>query len=269
MNFSSDNTAGAHPKISENIAKHSLGFASSYGASDLDKKVDAQLSEIFEKDVSAFFVATGTAANSLCLAATAKPGGITFCHEEAHIIMDECGAPEFFSNGSRLVPLAGREGKIDLEALSAKFEEFDPSFVHYGRPSAVSITQATEIGSVYKLDEIEAICDVAHKNDVRAHMDGARFANALVGHGCTPAQMTWKAGIDYLSFGGTKNGCWCAEALICFNDNMSEELAFLRKRSGQLFSKSRFIAAQFEAYLADGLWLELAKNANDAAQMLG
>lgn len=269
MIFSSDNWAGAHPAIAESLVAHAGGYASAYGTSELDQKVEKTLSEIFEKDVAVFFVATGTAANSLALASTNKPGGIAFCHREAHVNVDECGAPEFFSHGARLMSVDGLNGKMDVAELETQIRRFPPEFVHGGQPMAVTMTQATESGTVYSLDEISAIAAVARANHLPLHMDGARFANALVSLGTTPAEMTWKRGVDLLSFGGTKNGCWCAEALILFDRAKAREMHYLRKRSAQLFSKSRFIAAQFDAYLKDGLWLELARHANGMAKRLG
>lgn len=268
MYFASDNTAGVHPAISENLMKHSGGFAASYGASDLDKAVTQIFSKIFEKDVSVFFVATGTAANALALAANSKPGGVAMCHSEAHVIEDECGAPELFTNSGRLAPVDGKFGKIDPNALKKQFAKFDPDFVHHGRPTTVSITQSTEIGTTYSLDEISAISNLCKENNTAFHMDGARFANGLVSLGVSPAEMTWKAGVDFLSFGGTKNGCWCAEALICFEPELAYEIGFIRKRAGQLFSKSRFIAAQFEAYFENDLWLTSAQHANHMSAKL-
>jgi threonine aldolase len=265
--FASDNSAGAHPKISEALSKHSIGYAAPYGDSNLDKKVQARFSEIFEREVSVFFVGTGTAANSLAIAAEAKPGGIALCHSGAHVIEDECGAPELYS-GCRLAPVGGQFGKIDPNLLREAFGQFIPGFVHHGRPTMVTITQVNETGCVYSLDEVREIKTIASNNNVSLHMDGARFANGLVALGASPAEMTWKAGIDYLSFGGTKNGCWCAEALVCFDLEKAEEIHFLRKRAGQLFSKSRFIAAQFDVYFADDLWLELAQHSNQMAAKL-
>lgn len=262
MIFASDNWAGAHPAISENLARHSSGYASPYGSSDLDKTVERKFCDIFERDVSVFFVATGTAANALALASVNKPGGVTFCHREAHVIEDECGAPEWFTGGARLCAVDGPDGKINTGNLRHAIKRYPAEFVHSGQPMAVTITQATEIGTVHTLAEIDAISSVAKENGLPLHMDGARFANALVTLGCSPAEMTWKRGVDILSFGGTKNGCWCAEALIVMNPAHSGQVPFLRKRAAQLFSKSRFIAAQFDAYLKDDLWLNLASHAN-------
>lgn len=267
MFFASDNWAGAHSKIAERLLAESGGFATAYGMSDLDQKIEAKFAEIFERDVAVFFVATGSAANSLSLASVQKPGGITFCHSEAHVAEDECGSPDFFSN-ARLATVRGAAGKIDPQALAAKIARFPQDAVHHGRAAAVTITQATEIGTVYSLDEIDAIAAVAKANGLPLHMDGARFANALVALGASPAEMTWKRGIDILSFGGTKNGCWCAEAIVFFNPEQAKEMPFIRKRAAQLFSKSRFIAAQFDGYFQDGLWLDLARHSNGMADRL-
>jgi threonine aldolase len=268
MIFSSDNWAGAHPVIAESLVKAAGGFASAYGTSDLDTKVEKALSKVFERDVAVFFVATGTAANSLALASANRPGGHVFCHREAHVNVDECGAPEFFSHGARLAPVDGPIGKIDPLKLETEIKRFPPDVVHGGQPMAITITQATEAGTVYTLDEIDKIAAMARKYHLPLHMDGARFANALVTLGTTPAEMTWKRGVDLLSFGGTKNGCWCAEALILFDPAKAQQMHYLRKRSAQLFSKSRFIAAQFDAYLEGGLWLDLARHANGMASRL-
>jgi threonine aldolase len=265
MFFASDNWAGAHPEIAKSLVEAAGGFASAYGTSDLDKRVEKTFSEIFERDVAVFFVGTGTAANSLALASFNKPGGQVFCHREAHVNVDECNAPEFFATGSKLVPIEGHAGKLQPDALAAAIARFPPDFVHGGQPMAVTVTQATEAGTAYTLDEIAALSDIAKKAGLPLHMDGARFANALVHLDTTPAEMTWKRGVDILSFGGTKNGCWCAEALVLFDPGKAKQMHFLRKRSAQLFSKSRFIAAQFDAYFRDGLWLELARHSNGMA----
>ncbi len=259
--FASDNWSGAHPAINENILRHSGGKVAGYNSGELDRKVEAMLGELFEREVAVFFVSTGTAANSLAISVQSKPGGVTFCHHEAHVKVDECGGPEFFSGG-RLCGVSGKNAKMNIQALKDAIAQYPRAFVHHGRPGAISLTQTTEYGTLYTPEEIAAIAAIAREHEIPMHMDGARFANAVASLGVTPAEMTWKAGIDYLSFGGTKNGCWCAEALICFDPAMREELAFHHKRAGQLFSKSRFIAAQFEAYLSDGLWLVMARHAN-------
>jgi len=215
-----------------------------------------------------FLVGTGTAANGLALAAVSRPGGIVLCHSDSHIEIDECGGIALQADGARLRLIAGDNGKIAPEDLAAAIEAFPRGHVHAGQLTAVSLTQASEAGTVYSIDHIRALSDIAHAHGLAVHMDGARFANALVHLGITPAEMTWKAGIDLLSFGGTKNGCIAAEALVVFNPDFATQLPYLRMRAGHLFSKSRFLAAQFEAYLADGLWLDLAGHANAMADRL-
>ena len=267
MFFASDNWAGAHPAINDRLAKESTRFAAAYGNSEFDKAVEARFREIFERDVSVYFVSTGTAANSLSLASVARIGGVAFAHSEAHVIEDECGAPDFFS-GMRIVPVEGENGKIDPARLTARIAGFPQDSLHHGRAAAVTLTQATELGTIYSPDEIETLTRIAKANGLPVHMDGARFANALVAHDVSPAEMTWKRGVDILSFGGTKNGCWCAEAIVFFNRDLDREFAFIRKRAAQLFSKTRFISAQFDAYLSDNLWTDMAKHANGMADRL-
>lgn len=268
MLFASDNWAGAHPDVAAALSGAAGGFDPAYGNGAWDKRVAARFSEIFEREVAVFFVSTGTAANSLSLASVSKAGGVVFCHPEAHIRVDECGAPEFFSSGLRLHAVSGVNGKMDPEALHHAIGLFPPSFVHGGRPAAVSITQASEIGTVHSLAEIDAIATVAREHGLPIHMDGARFANALVALDCSPAEMTWRRGVDLLSFGGTKNGCWCAEAVVLFDPGRAAEFAFHHKRGAQLFSKSRFVGAQFGAYFSNDLWLRNARHANAMAQRL-
>jgi threonine aldolase len=268
MHFSSDNWAGAHPKVAAHLSAHSGGFDAAYGNGLLDLQVAERFSEIFEREVSVFFVGTGTAANSLSLTLSSRPGSISFCHREAHILEDECGAPEFLTGGGRLHAVDGPLGRMNPANLDRAIARFMPTSVHSGRPAAISITQSTEAGTVYSLDDIAEIAAIAKKYALPLHMDGARFANALVSLDATPAEMTWKRGVDLLSFGGTKNGCWCAEAIVLFDPAQADELAFIRKRAAQLFSKSRFIAAQFEAYFKDGLWLDTARHANAMADKL-
>jgi len=262
MIFASDNWAGAAPQISENLARHCDGFATAYGDSDLDDAVTNMLQDVFETECQVFFVGTGTAANSLAFAACMKPGGVTFCHNEAHLVANEGGAPEFLTSGGRLCAVGGAQSKIDPDGLSKAVSAYPANFNHLGQGVMTSITQTTEGGTCYSLDEIDAIGSVAHDKGLALHMDGARFANALVNLDCSPAEMTWKRGVDLLSFGGTKNGCWCAEALLVFNPERAESLKFIRKRMGHLFSKTRFISAQFEAYLKADVWLDLARHSN-------
>jgi threonine aldolase len=268
MNFASDNWAGAHPAIAAALSEYATGHAPAYGNSDLDRQVERRLREIFERDVAVFFVATGTAANGLSLSAVARPGGVIFAHREAHLIQDEGGAPEFLTGGARICPVDGALGRIDPEMLEKAIRHYPPEFIHAGQPMAVSITQATEIGTVYTPQQITAVSEICRNHGIPLHMDGARFANALATLGCSPAELTWRAGVDLLSFGGTKNGCWCAEAVIVLNPELGTSLPFLRKRAAQLFSKSRFIAAQFDAYLANELWMKNAAQANRMAARL-
>lgn len=268
MNFSSDNWAGAHPAISEALAKQASGFATAYGQSELDHLVEQRFNEIFEREVAVYFIATGTAANSLSMAMLNRPGGLIFAHSKAHMIEDEGGAVEYLTGGARLHGVEGSMGRMNPSNLDNAIKLFPAEFIHSGQPMAVSITQSTEIGTVYSLDEIDGIAGTAKTHDLPLHMDGARFANALVALGCTPAEMTWKRGVDILSFGGTKNGCWCAEAIVVMDPSKTRDMPFLRKRAAQLFSKSRFIAAQFDAYLSDDLWLSNARHSNAMAQKL-
>ncbi len=268
MKFASDNWSGAAPEISEALKKHADGFATAYGDSELDREIEQKIADIFERECAVFFVGTGTAANSLAAAAVAKPGGVVFCQSEAHLLANEGGAPEFLTSGGRMVPVSGNDGKMNADTLAAVVARYPNHFNHLGQGTLVSITQSTEAGTVYSLDEIEAIGDIAKQAELPLHMDGARFANGLVQLGCSPAEMTWKRGVDMVSFGGTKNGCWCAEALLVFKDAIVENFKFNRKRMGHLFSKTRFISAQFEAYLEDGLWLKLAKHSNAIGEKL-
>jgi threonine aldolase len=267
MNFASDNWAGVHPYISQRLAEIATGFSAPYGVSELDNKVAQKFNDLFEREVAVFFVSTGTAANSLALASVYRPGGVTFCHSEAHLHEDECGAPEFLSQG-RLFLVAGEHGKINPLQLKLALERFPPNAVHCGQAMAVSITQATEIGTLYQPTEISAIAQLAKAQQIPVHMDGARFANALVSLGLSPAEMTWKRGVDILSFGGTKNGCWCAEAVVFMQPQMAKDFPFIRKRAAHLVSKSSFIASQFDAYLQDDLWLNTAHHANSMAARL-
>lgn len=268
MYFASDNWAGAHPKVAEAMLRDNAGNRPAYGQSDHDKQLDALFSQVFETDVSVFLVSTGTAANALALSAMAKPGGVIFCHDEAHVRVDECGAPLFLSPGMQLQGVGGAHGKIDAAALEHSLETVIGGGLNAGRPSGLTLTQATESGTLYTLDEIAQHTALMKRHGLPTHMDGARFTNALVALDCSPAQMTWKQGIDAVSLGGTKNGCWCAEAIILFNKDLARDMHYLRKRSGHLVSKMRFMTSQFNAYLADDLWLELAAHANAQADKL-
>lgn len=268
MIFASDNWAGAHPAISAALAQAAAGFDPAYGSGVLDRKIAERFNEIFEREVAVSFVATGTAANALSMTACSRVGGVAFCHAEAHMNVDEFGAMGFFTAGARTMPVPGALGRIDPEALDRSITRFSNDLAPAGQPMAVTITQATEIGTVYALDDIAAVSAVAKKHRLPLHMDGARFANGLAALDATPAEMTWKRGVDIVSFGGTKNGCWMAEAIVVLDPDLGGDLQILRQRAGQMFSKSRFMAAQFEAYLTDDLWLESARHANAMAARL-
>jgi threonine aldolase len=269
MNFMSDNAAGAAPEILAALARANDGTAASYGADEVTALLTEKLSALFEKKVAVFPVATGTAANSLAIATLTPHYGAVFCHEGAHIHVDECGAPEFFSGGAKLVPLKGANGKLTPDAIKAALGHFHRGFVHHPQPAMVSITQATELGTSYSVAEVEALARFAKAEKLALHMDGARFANALAYLKCTPAEITWKAGVDAMSFGVTKNGALSAEAVIFFDPARAADVEYRRKRSGHLFSKMRFLSAQIEAMVDDGLWLRLAGHANAMAARLG
>ncbi len=268
MDFTSDNAAGAAPEILEALTRANEGTAASYGADDVTARVKARLSDIFEHQVEIFPVVTGTAANALSLAALAPSHGAVICHELSHVYLDECGAPEMFSGGAKLLPVGGADAKLDPAAVAATLEAYPAGVVHHVQPAALTLTQSTELGTVYSQAEIGALVEVARGRSLAIHMDGARFANALVRLGCTPAEITWKAGIDIMSFGATKNGALAAEAVVVFNPDIARDLAFRRKRAGHLLSKMRFLSAQLEAYLADDLWLRLARHANAMTERL-
>jgi len=266
QNFASDNVVGASPEILAAMAAANGGAQASYGADEYSRRVENKLRDVFETDLDVLLVATGSAANALSLAAMTPPWGGVLCHEESHINNDECGAPEFYSGG-RLLVLGGAGAKLDPAALKthslAKIGD-----VHCTQPTCVSISQVTELGTVYSLAELRAIGAVCRERKFCLHMDGARFANALAALDCTPAEMTWKSGVDVLSFGATKNGALAAEAIVVFDRSLTEELAYRRKRGGHLLSKMRLIAAQMDAYLADDLWLRNARHANAMARRL-
>jgi len=267
MDFRSDNVAGASPAILAAIAAANAGTAAAYGEDAVTARLKARLAALFEHEVAVFPVATGTAANALALAALTPPWGAIFCHEEAHVAVDECGAPEFFAGGAKVVTVPGEDCKITPAAIAARMGE--RGFVHHVQPAAISISETTEAGAVYRPDEIAALGAFARAERLSLHVDGARFANAVAALGCAPADLTWRAGVDALSFGATKNGALAAEAVILFDPAKGEELAYRRKRGGHLLSKMRFLSAQLEAYVAGGLWLENARHANRMAARLG
>jgi len=268
MNFSSDNVSGISPEIMAALVAANHGAALPYGNDEYTKRLEAKFSELFDTDVTVLTVATGSAANSLALSVMTPPFGAIYCHAESHINLDECGAPEFYTGGAKLVTLPGSHGKISADDLAVALKKAGAGVVHHVQPAAVSITQATEAGTIYKADEIQRIAVVTRADNLSLHMDGARFANAVVSLGCKPADITWRAGVDVLSFGATKNGAMAAEAVVFFKRELAETFAFRRKRSGHLFSKMRFLSAQLEAYITDDLWLKNAVHANQMAAKL-
>jgi len=268
VNFASDNTAPVAPAILDAMVRANDGYALGYGNDDWTRAAERRLAEIFERDVEVFLVPTGTAANALALAQVTPPWGVVFCHAQSHIVTDECGAPEFFGAGLKLCGLSGEGGKVAPETLQSALDGYGGHSPHQMIASALSITQATEAGTIYRPDEIATLCEIAHARSLAVHMDGARFANALVRLNATPAQLTWRSGIDVLSFGATKGGAMAAEAVVIFDPARAGFMGERRKRAGHLLSKHRFIAAQILAYLDHDLWLALARHANAMADRL-
>lgn len=270
MNFTSDNTSGVHPRIMQALIAANEGSLPSYGADNLTEAAADQLRAVFEApDASVYFVPTGCAANALSLSLFAPGWGRVFCHESAHIQTSEAGAPEFYSAGAKLVPVAGQGGLIGADALRAALLDYGRSSVHSGQNSVLSLTNATEWGRVYSIDLLDELIGLAQGAGMAVHLDGARFANALAAQNQSPARMTWRAGVDVLSLGGTKNGCMGVEAVIIFDPSHAEEFEYRRKRGGHLLSKHRFLAAQMLAWLEGDLWLDLARHANSMAEKLG
>ncbi len=268
MNFASDNASGAAPRIWEAIAAAQDGLAMPYGADKYTKSAKIALETLFERECAVFFVPTGTAANALALASLCPPWGGIFGHSQAHIMDSECGAPEFFTHGAKLVGVGGESGKIDPPVLLDKLKAHPRGPAKQVQPSVLSLSQATESGTAYSLSAISKLAVIAHDAGLKVHMDGARFANALVKLKASPAEMSWKAGIDVLSFGGTKNGTLMCEAVIFFDPALAEDFLYRRKRGGHTVSKARFFGAQMLAYLQDGYWLEMAGHANRMAARL-
>jgi threonine aldolase len=268
MNFRSDNTASVAAEILAAIAAANDKAAPAYGDDPWSQRLDAAFSAVFEHEVRVFTVATGTAANAISLASITPPWGAILAHEEAHIACDECGAPEFYSAGAKLVLLGGAAAKLTPSAVEEGAAR-NARGIHSVKPASLSISQATERGACYTPAEMAALGAAARKAGLAFHVDGARFGNAIAALGCKPADVTWRAGVDLLSFGATKNGALAAEAIVCFDLARAEEIARRRKRGGQLFSKGRYAAAQLLAYLEGDLWLKLAARANGLAKRLG
>jgi threonine aldolase len=255
IDFRSDNTHGCSPEILEALARASAGTMSSYGDDEITARVRERCREIFECDLEVFPVLTGTAGNALSIAAMTPSSGSIVCHEEAHIRLEELGASQFFTGGATLIPLAGANGKLSAGDV-VSIEPF----------SCLSIAQTTEAGTVYSVDEVRALCDAAR--GARVHMDGSRFANAVAALGCAPSDLTWRAGVDILSLGATKNGAMCVEVVVVFQKELAAALVPHWQRSGHRLSKMRFLSAQLETYFTDDLWLRNAHSANAAAARL-
>jgi threonine aldolase len=268
LRFFSDNTGTASAEILAALHEANRGLAPPYGDDDWTLRLDECFSAFFGTEVRAFAVATGTAANSLALATLSPPYGAIFAHQVAHIACDECGAPGFFSGGAQLALLPGEHGRLDPatfgQALAAR-----PVDVHGVQPAALSLTQATELGTVYRAAQLTQLCALAHGRGLKVHLDGARFANALTFLDCHPADISWRAGIDVLSFGATKNGALCAETVVFFDRTLVRDFELRRKRAGHLLSKSRYVAAQLLAYLESGVWRRNAERSNGLAQRIG
>jgi threonine aldolase len=264
--FASDNTAGVCPEVLDAMAQANFGAADAYGGDEWTTRLRDRVCELFETDCALFMAFNGTAANALALAQLSPSFGSIVCHESAHIQTDECGAPEFFSGGAKLLLARGDSGKIDIDharEIVARQPE-----LHAPRPRAVSVTQATEFGTVYTRNDIAALSEFARSRDMRVHMDGARFANAIAHLSWAPKEITWQAGVDVLCFGGTKNGLASGELVVFFKRELAREFDYRLKQAGQVGSKTRFAAAAWLALLRDDLWLRNARNANECAQRL-
>lgn len=266
MNFASDNWAGATPEVMAALNRANAGFAPAYGGDALTAKVEGLFAEVFEHEVEVWFVGTGTAANSLGLSGLTRPGGVVFTSAEAHVNADESNAFEFQSGGMKIIGLPSPDGRLVAADLNAALTRHPDG----GRtvPVALSLTNATEWGTVYAPAQVAELAAVAKSRELAVHIDGARFGNAVAATGATPAELTWKSGVDFMSFGATKNGAWAAEAIVSFRPGQFDGMEQRRQRAGQVFSKARFVAAQFEGYFADGAWLKRAGHANAMAERL-
>jgi threonine aldolase len=268
IDFRSDNTHGTSPEILASLARWSDGTLTSYGDDPLTEQLRARCRDIFETDLEIFPVASGTAGNALAIAALSPPWGAVFCHEHAHVHRDEMGAPEFFTGGAKLVDIPGADGKLHPDGLRAAIGGIARER-RAARPACVSLTQATEAGTIYRPDEVRELCSIAHEAGCLVHVDGARFANAVVSSNASPADLTWRAGVDILVLGATKNGALAAELIVVFDPALAGDLPVRWQRSGHRLSKMRFLSAQLDPYLADDLWLRNARHANALAARLG
>jgi threonine aldolase len=266
MNFGSDNQSGASNKVLHALVEANTGPSAGYGNDEWTVRAEEKLKQVFECELKAYFVTSGTAANCLALSCMANPWDMILCHAHAHIINDELTAPELFTGGARVQGLDENVSKLSSDGLGLFLESFDGHPPHTPMPKVLSLSQLTESGQVYELDELQVLCRKAKEYGMTVHMDGARFANALVSLDCTPAEMTWQAGVDVLCLGASKNGALAAEAVIFFDTTLAHDFEFRRKRSGHLLSKGRYLGAQFLAWLDQDHWLMLAKQANDFAR---
>jgi len=265
IDYRSDNTGRAAPEILEALIRANHDTALGYGADEWTATLQRRFSELFETAVRVFPVATGTAANALSLAAASPSWGIVYCSEAAHINTFEANAAGFFGGGLKLAPVAGEHGRISPERLADTLAAVAPGQLHRGQPAAVNLTQASDLGTVYSLAEIRAVAEAAKSRGLRLHMDGARFANALARLGCSPAEASWRCGIDIMSFGATKNGGALCDAIVVFAPELADGLAVQLRRAGQVWSKMRFASAQLLAYVENGLWLDMARASNAIA----
>jgi threonine aldolase len=265
IDFRSDNTGRAAPEILEALIQANRATALGYGGDDWTAALQRRFSELFETTVRVFPVATGTAANALALASLGPSWGIVYCSEVAHVNIAEANATGFFGGGLKLATIGGDHGRINADHLAEALAGIAPGQTHRGRPSAVSLTQATDLGAVYTVDQIRAVAEVAKGRGLKLHMDGARFANALARLGCSPAEATWRSGIDIMSFGATKNGGALCDAIVVFAPDLADGLAVQLRRAGQVWSKMRFASAQLIAYVENGRWLDMARASNAIA----
>lgn len=268
MLFGSDNVSGVCPEVMDAILSVNCGTASSYGNDSVTETMKETFNEFFETPVAAFPVFTGTTANALSVAALCPSWGAVFCHTSSHLAVDECGAPEFYTGGAKLVTVPGQHARIDVEALKEAISSLHVGNPHEVQPAVVSITQINEAGETYSLDQIREIAEIAHESGLYLHIDGSRFANACVALGCSPAEMTWQCGADAMSFGASKNGAMCAEAVVFFQPELAQGFMYRHKRGGHLIAKMRFISIQLEAYMTNQVWRRNALQANAMAKRL-
>jgi threonine aldolase len=268
MHFWSDNSTGVAPEIMDALVRANEGVATAYGTDEATGRLTGLFSELFETEVSVFPVATGTAANGLALSLLAPQYGLILCHHDSEVNVHSCASPEFYTGGAKTVALGGAAGRLDIAEVKAALDHFPKGYVHGPQPAALTVAEATEFGTVYDPSELAALGNIAREHELGFHMDGARFANAVASHGCAASEITWRVGVDVLSFGATKNGAMIAEAVVLFRPELADRLPYLRKRAGHLMSKMRFISAQLEAYVRDSLWLRNATHANAMSQRL-